>query len=241
MAAAPWIYRGLTLPSHDVALDLGIGYGHAPIDANRSTGGLGMNLEIAGGVTYDLEIGLRTGFRFDDGGRATQADRYARPLNTETYGTGFDTVANPEFHMRWAVARGSVVQLGLEGRVYLPVETGTRFGFMFGMPLWLRLASVRFDTGLYLPVIFTEPRTTTVVSIPLHIWIQASSTFWLGPMLGLRIVNPGGDQQVPLGFGLGSMLARNVDLKAWFLFPDMSRDSAARWFGTGVALQIRFE
>ena len=26
-AAAPWIYRGLTLPRHDVALDFGLGYG----------------------------------------------------------------------------------------------------------------------------------------------------------------------------------------------------------------------
>jgi hypothetical protein len=111
---------------------------------------------------------------------------------------------------------------------------------MFGLPLSLRLASVRFDTGLYVPIIFTEPNTTTIISIPLHIWIQATPTFWLGPLLGWRIVNPGGDSQYPVGFGMGWMLAHNLDLKTWFLFPDMNRDQAARWFGAGVALQIRF-
>src|SRR5882724_12775995 len=50
-AAPEWIYRGLTLPRGDVALDLGLGYGHEPDPANngRSIGGFGMNLEIAAG------------------------------------------------------------------------------------------------------------------------------------------------------------------------------------------------
>ena len=29
-AAAPWIYRGIVLPRHDIALDFGLGLGHAP-------------------------------------------------------------------------------------------------------------------------------------------------------------------------------------------------------------------
>jgi hypothetical protein len=202
--------------------------------------GLGMNLEIAGSVTHDLELGLRTGVRFDSGGQATRADSYGRLFETETYGTGTDRMANPEFRMRWLAARGSVVQLGLEGRAYLPFESGTYFGLMFGMPLWLRLSSVRFDTGLYVPIIFAEPQTQTAISIPVHMWIQASSTFWLGPLTGVRFANPNNDTQVPLGFGLGWMLAHNLDLRTWFLFPDMSRDGAARWFGAGVSLQIRF-
>jgi len=240
-AAPEWIYRSLTLPRGDVALDLGLGYGHAPAGPNASVDGFGMNLEIAGGVTHDLELGLRTGFRLDDGGQATTADSYGRAFETETYGVGHDRVANPELRLRWSVARGAVVQLGLEGRAYLPFEAGTRFGVMFGLPLALRLGAVRFDTGLYVPIIFTEPNTTTVVSIPLHIWIQASPTFWLGPILGLQIQNPGGHDAYPFGFGLGSALSRQVDLRAWFLMPDINRDAAARTFGVGLALQIRFE
>jgi hypothetical protein len=243
-AAPEWVYRGLTLPRGDIALDLGLGFGHRPDDApnqDRSVSGFGMNLEIAGGITHDLELGLRTGVRFDDGGQATRADRYGRPFETETYGTNGDRTANPELRLRWTAARGAAVLLGLETRAYLPIEAGSRFGLMFDMPVAFRLGSVRIDTGLYVPIIFTRPTTTTVISIPVHLWIQASSTFWLGPLFGLQIHNPGGQDRYPLGFGLGSALSRQIDLRAWFLFPDIGADAGARTFGAGVALQIRFE
>jgi hypothetical protein len=240
-AAAEFVYRGITLPRGDIALDLGLGYGHEDVPNAPAVDGFGMNLEIAGGITHELELGLRTGVRFDDGGRATQADRYGRPFETETYGTGHDTAANPELRLRWSVARGAVAQLGLEVRAYLPFEARTRAGVMFGVPLALRLASVRIDTGLFVPIIFTDPTTTSAVSIPLHIWIQASPTFWLGPLLGLRIESPGGHDAYPFGFGLGSALSRQLDLRAWFLFDDLNQDAAARTFGVGVGLQIRFE
>jgi hypothetical protein len=244
-AAPPWIYRGLTLPRGAIALDIGAGLGHAPIDANRSLTGSGLNLEIAGGITSDFEIGLRTGVRLDSDGQATQADRYGRPFDTETTGTNFDRMANPEAHLRWTVARGSGAQLGLEVRAFLPIETGSRFGLMFGLPIALRVGSVRIDTGLYVPVIFTEPSTTSIVSFPVHVWIQATSSLWLGPLFGLRVVNPsnggGGHQEYPLGFGLGSAVSRAVDLRTWFLFPDIDRTQAGRTFGAGLALQIRFE
>jgi hypothetical protein len=241
-AGAPFIYRGITLPRGDVALDLGLGIGHNEVDPLPSQTGMGMNLEIAGGVTHELELGLRTGFRFNEGGRATRADQYGRPFDTETYGTNNGSVANPEARMRWSVARGSVAQLGLEVRAYLPIEDGSRFGLMFGLPIALRAGSVRLDTGLYVPIIFTEPNTTTIVSVPLHLWIQASSTLWLGPLFGLRVVSQGGSHnEYPLGFGLGTMLTRSVDFRAWFLFPDINRDAGARQFGGGAAVQIRFE
>jgi hypothetical protein len=240
-AAPQWIFRSITLPRGDVALDLGLGLGHQPI-GNTSETGLGMNLEISGGVTHELEIGLRTGFRFDQAGQDTQADGYGRPFETETYGTGHDHVANPELRMRWAVARGSSAQLGIEVRAYLPFETGTRFGLMVGLPIALRAGAVRLDTGLYVPILFYDP-TVTVVSVPFHLWIQASSTLWLGPLFGIKVVNAGGgsDTQYPLGFGLGTMLSRAIDLRTWFLFPDIGRNEAARTFGAGIALQIRFE
>ena len=241
-AASQWVFRGLTLPRGDVALGFGLGLGHEPIDANRSITGFGMNLEIAFGVTHELELGLRTGFGLGDDGDATRADRYGRPFETETYGTGTDRVANPELRMTWAVAQGSTVQLGLEGRVYLPIERNTRVGVMFALPLRLRLGAARIDTGVYVPILFYDP-TRSAISFPLHLWIQASRTLWLGPLLGVRIVNQGGGShnEYPLGFGLGVTLQSAIDLRTWFLFPDISGDAAARRFGAGVALQIRFE
>jgi hypothetical protein len=238
-AASPWIYRGLTLPRHDIALDFGLGYGHrdAPVDDD----GFGMNLELRAGVTHNFELGFRMGFRFDNAGRATQADRYARPYDTETYGTLFDRASNPELRFRWSVARGYAAELGLELRAYLPIETNSRFGFMFGLPIALRAGPVRLDTGLYVPVIF-YPQTWTAVSVPLHIWIQVAYNFWLGPLLGLRVENQGGSHTAyPLGFGLGWQSGRNVDIRTWFLFPDMNQNAAARSYGLGLALEVRFE
>jgi hypothetical protein len=236
-AAAPWIYRGLTLPRGDVALDFGMGYGHAP----NGVDGWGLNLELGAGVAHGFELGFRLGFRLDDGGQVTQADRYGRPFDTETFGTLYDRTANPELRFRWSVARSYGAELGIELRAYLPIEAQSRFGFMFALPILLRAGPIRFDTGIYVPVVFYDP-TFTAVSIPLHVWIQVGHNFWLGPLLGLRVVSWGGSHnEYPLGFGLGWQLNRIVDLKTWFLFPDMSENAAARNYGLGVALQIRFE
>ncbi|HVV51859.1 MAG TPA: hypothetical protein VHO06_19480 [Polyangia bacterium] len=241
-ADAPWVYRSIVLPRGEAAVDLGFGFGSEldPAGSDDSVNGFGLNLALSVGVTHELEFGVRTGFRLDGGGQATQADQYGRTFDTETYGTNFDTVANPELHLRWAVARGSTAELGLEWRAYLPIENGSSFGMMFGLPISLRAGSLRLDTGLYVPIVFSNP-TRTVVSFPLHLWIQASRTLWLGPLFGVRVVSGGGDcNEYPLGFGLGAALTRQVDLRTWVLFPDISQNEAARTFGVGVALQLRF-
>jgi hypothetical protein len=240
-ADAPWVYRSIVLPRGEVAVDLGFGLGHEPAGPpdNGSITGFGLNLELSGGITHELEIGVRTGFRLDNAGEITQADKYGRTFDTETYGVNNDTVANPELHLRWAVARGSAAELGLEWRAYLPIEAGSSFGMMFALPVSLRASSLRLDTGLYVPIIFSNP-TRTVVSFPLHLWIQASRTLWLGPLFGIRVYSGGGGNQYPLGFGLGTALTHLVDLRTWILFPDISQNEAARTFGAGVALQLRF-
>ena len=238
-AAAPWIYRGLTLPRHDIALDFGLGYGHADADPN-DVDGFGLNLELRAGVTHNFELGFRMGFRLDEGGQFTQADRYGRPFDTETYGTLGDRASNPELRFRWSVARGYAAELGLELRAYLPIEATSRFGIMFGLPIALRAGPVRFDTGLYVPILFYDP-TRTAVSVPLHIWFQVAYNFWLGPLLGLRFESPGSHTAYPLGFGLGWQSGRAIDIRTWFLFPDMNREAAARSYGLGIALEVRFE
>jgi hypothetical protein len=37
------------------------------------------------------------------------------------------------------------------------------------------------------------------------------------------------------------MLSNAIDLRGWFLFPHINGSEAARTFGAGIALQIRFE
>src|SRR6266542_2670995 len=179
-AAGPWVDRAITLPRHDWAFDFGLGVAHAP-----GTLGPGFNLEVALGVTRRIQMGLRTGFRFGNEARATRADIYGRTFDTETYGTGNDVVANPEFYIRGGLIEGDVVELGLEGRVMSPFSEG--LGLMFGMPLVFHFGrAARLDTGVYVPVLFHRP-TTSLVSIPAHLWFQASDRFWLGPLSGVRV------------------------------------------------------
>jgi hypothetical protein len=234
--ATPYLFRSLTLPRGAGALDLGLGIGRMP---DPRWTGVGLNLELAVGVSSDFELGIRTGVRFGQEGRATRADAYGRTWETEHYGVGSEEWANPEVRMTLTVARGTNVQLGLEGRAYLPVEDGTYFGIMIAMPLLLRIGSLRVDSGLYIPIIFAEPRNFTTISIPLHLWLQASHGLWLGPLLGLRVVD-GGDNQYPLGFGLGLAISGSADLRTWILFPDISGEAAARAFGFGFGLEVRF-
>ncbi len=242
VAAPPFIYRGIVLPRGAVALDFGVGLAHEPTVPSGSVTGTGLNAEISGGLTNEVELGFRLGFRLDDAGQRLQADRYGRPFQTETYGARNDRTANPEVHARWAMARGSSIELGLDLRAYLPIEQRSRFGLMLGVPLSLRAASIRIDTGLFVPVVFYDP-TATVVSVPVHLWIQVTHVVWLGPLFGFKVVSENGasHHEYPLGFGLGAALGRAVDLRSWLMFPDINRAQAARTFGAGLALQIRFE
>jgi hypothetical protein len=233
-AAPPWVDRTITLPRHDIAFNFGLGIAHV-----GRTLGPGINLEGAGAIIHGLELGFRTGLRFDDAGRNGDADSYGRPFDTETYGEGSDTVSNPEARIRGAVVEGEAVEVALEGRIYTPFSDG--FGIMLGVPMAFHLGrSVRIDTGVYVPILFYNP-TRAFVSLPFHLWIQATDRLWLGPLLGVRFhSNGGGRVDVPLGFGLGYSIARAVDLKTWFLFQDVANGAAQAW-GFGAGFEIRIE
>jgi len=124
-------------------------------------------------------------------------------------------------------------------RAILPIEDHTRFGMVLGLPIALRTGVLRLDTGIYIPIIFYSP-IQTAISIPAHLWIQVSPTLWLGPLFGIRVYHQNGASwnQYPVGFGIGSALAPNLDLRAWFLFDNVD-DNAV--YGGGIALQVRFD
>ncbi|MDB4937863.1 MAG: hypothetical protein JWP87_4835 [Labilithrix sp.] len=242
-AAPPWVDRPITLPRLVFAGDAGLGIAHLRF-ARRDFTGPGVNLEAAIGITDSVELGLRTGIRLGDDARALGADAYARTLFTETYGTATDPFANPELRVRWAAYSGRVVEVALDGRVYLPVEQGSKFGFMFGVPIAFHIADIlRIDTGLYIPIVFNEP-TTTVLSVPGYFWFQVSNKVWLGPMVGLRHIDPGGPafshDDFLLGFGLGYQVASSVDLKWMAFMPRVNADrDEPRAFGAGMGVQFR--
>jgi phosphatidylglycerol:prolipoprotein diacylglycerol transferase len=242
-AAEPFIDRPMTQHDHVFAGDVGLGLGHLDNGRNGFTSA-GLNLEGAFGVTESVELGLRTGLRFGDtDNRGVQADRYGRTLWTETYGTGRDVFANPEFRVRWVFYTGSIAEVGLDGRLYIPFETGTSAGMMIGVPLAFHATRIlRIDTGGYVPISFGSP-ATAAFTVPGYFWFQPSDKLWLGPMAALHFLNnfpnPGArDLHLLLGFGLGYQVSNSVDLKTMLLFPTFDR-YPGRDFGAGFGVQFR--
>jgi hypothetical protein len=250
-ALPPWVDRPLTLPAGDWAVDTGLGIHHlpAPPGVEQRTGA-GINLEMGVGVTDRLELGVRTGLRFgDDTVRGLEGDLYGRLFDRQ-YVDGADGVlANPELRVRGAVVRGDVLELGLEGRLFVPVEQNDA-AVEFGLPMAFHIGHrVRLDTGVFFPLVFT-PSPTLAVSAPLDVWIQASPRVWVGPMTGLVFQNvtdsssrrsigypPATD--LSLGGGFGYQITRYLDFKAMFLFPEI--DHEGQDFGFGAGVQIRVE
>jgi hypothetical protein len=247
-AAPPWVNRGLTLPAHDWAFDVGFGLAHddgSHVIANPPPlTAAGFNFEFAVGLVEDIELGVRTGVRLTNEVRVPAADEYGRLWDRQTFGTLTDVMANPEVRLRGRIVHGTVAELALEGRVTLPIEQGSDAGVLFGMPLLFHVGrKVRFDTGFYVPIVFYRP-TYWAISLPFQAWFQVTPKIWLGPHFGVKIERREQfiDQtDVEFGFGFGYQIARWVDLKTMFLFPHLNHQAGARDFGAGVGFQLRIE
>lgn len=232
--AQSWTARRLVLPRGGTSLDLGFALDVLPRgDAPHRPIGTGLNLEVAHGIANDLELGLRFGFRFDHEGRWAKTDHRARLYDNETYEDAGTVLADPELRLRWGLVRGSVLELGFEGRVVFPFAG--HFVAMPAVPLRLHLGAVRIDSGVYIPIIFAN-ETTTVVSIPLQLWIQASSSLWLGPIFGLRAHEH--HRAYPVGFGIGTYVSQRADLRFQFLIPDVESRPATISFGLALGFRL---
>ena len=219
----------LVQPNGRLELDFGVGIGH--VNRPERTG-LGLNLELKYGLGGGSEIGLRTGVRNEDG-RSTGADGYGRPYDRETFGTGYDTIANPELRLRTALTGA----IALEGRMYLPFDGP--FGFMFALPVVIASGGLRLDTGVYVPIVLDDRETLSWVSIPVQLWFIGGRAWDVGIISGARLVNHASNWEVPIGVGLDRTLSSLADLLLWFVFPDITYDGAANTFGGGVGLRLR--
>jgi hypothetical protein len=219
----------LVVPSSRLQIGFGFGLGHTD---PPSLTGMGFNVEAKYGLGGGAEFGIRTGIRNSDG-RTTNADSYGRPSDWQTFGTGRDTFANPELRIRQAVTSA----LALEARAYVPFNG--HFGFMLAAPMHLQGNGFQLDSGVYVPLIFTDGNTESCVSIPAQLWLATNSGSYIGLLSGARLANPGGNWSVPIGVGFDRTLSQAADLVLWFMFPDVTRDSAAKQFGGGVALRFR--
>jgi hypothetical protein len=105
-------------------------------DQTVYSSGEGLDLEEAIGIGHGLEVGARFGAR-PDPGRGTRADEVARGPDTETFGTGIDTWANPELRLRWRAIRWTWGEAGVEDRVVLPIRPSPDVTEVLGV--WARL------------------------------------------------------------------------------------------------------
>jgi hypothetical protein len=238
LAAPPWVDRHLTMPAGTWAFDVGAGIAHVPYD-----NAFGVNLEGAVAVVDRVELGVRTGLRAGDPfERGMQPDSYGRLFDRQYFDGGASVLANPELRVRVAILRGPVADLGIDGRVVIPLEN-PQAGIEPGLPLAFHLGDrVRLDTGVWIPLYVGGGDTFAGISVPFDVWIQITPRLWLGPMTGLRsdrLAPPSRSAYVSFGFGLGYQILHNLDFKTMLLFPDISDD--ARIFGVGAGIQIRIE
>jgi hypothetical protein len=240
-AEPPWVDRHIVLPEHDWSFDLGLGIQHDRFAPDDQPTGTGLNFEMAVSPVNRLELGIRSGLRIGDDGRATQADEVGRLFDRQTFGTNNDVFANPEIRVRGALLEHPIVEIGLEGRVFLPAEQYSAFGFMVGLPFLFHIAGVaRIDTGFFVPVVLYDP-VQVYLSVPLDVWFQVTNRLWLGPETGIVFDATHDHAIAQLGFGLGYQILRNLDLKTQFLFPQISEPQGAQTFGFGVGIEVRIE
>ena len=234
-AQAGYATDAMNLRRDNFELGLGLGYGHRNASGYN---GVGINFELGYGLTSALELRLRSGLRLSDGGRATQADRYGRPVEMETYNAGNDTLANPEIGLLFSLVRGGTAEIALDSRVTLPFDGD--LGLLLGLPIHLRLGnSVRLDTGLYLPMVFSEPETRIDLSVPIELWFKLGGGSFVGPITGVYL-HDGGGKSVPFGIGAGTPLAYDAEVRFWLLFEDVNHSDSAKDFGAGVGLYVLF-
>jgi hypothetical protein len=245
-AEPPWVDRHITLPEHAWAFDLGIGIAHNYDPPRNDPTGAGLNFEMAVSPIDRLELGFRSGARLGSDARLNAGDgygpdAYARLFDRQTFGTNRDDFANPELRIRGALLRSRIVEIGVEGRVFLPAEHGSELGLLFGIPFLFHLGQIaRIDAGVYVPVVFYTP-AQVAVSLPFDLWFQVTSHLWLGPMGGVVFDTNDNHAIVPFGFGLGYQIVRTVDLKTQFLFSDLNQTQGAQNFGVGVGSEVRIE
>jgi hypothetical protein len=252
MGAPEWVDRGLTMRQFGVAIDAGIGIAH---NAAGDFSGGGVSLDGAFGILDNLEVGLRFGLRVGDvDAKSLQADQYGRLFDLQSYGAGNSLFATPELRITGRVLDLSVVELGVEGRIYFPFATGTFFSFMFGAPVRLHISRIlRIDTGVYVPVVFVstpgQTQNAVTLNIPAEFWFQATRDFFVGPIVELRLNGENNDEPalgvdhsagLLFGVGLGYALSRYADLKATFLFPQVN-GSPGPDIAAGLGLGLHFD
>jgi len=211
-----------------------------------TAGGTGVNTEAAAGLGRGFEIAVRVGARPDYGSPALRADEVARGFETETFGTGISTFANPELRLRWRAVRWRWLEAGLDERAVLPTGADPNFTEVLGAWMSAHAPGVmRADVGLDGALTWQSFRTGTLVipalGVPIRLWFSLTRRLFAGLVVTSRYDAATryttGTLQTTLGAVAGYRIgACDVTLGAYLL--DVVNSGTDR-SGLGLALSCR--
>lgn len=134
--------------------------------------------------------------------------------------------SNPALYGVYRLLDGDF-ELGAGLALYLPVESGSKFGMTLGVPMAYHLSpTARIDTGVQLTMSFTDPMVNTL-NIPVGVTVNVTDNVFVGARIGLtgNLKGFGDSVAIPLYLRAGYTLANNAtggplaDLVLQFGFP----------------------
>ncbi len=177
--------------------------------------GQGMSFQEAVGIGRGFEFGARFGVRLNRDGQGLRADEVARGFDTETFGTGLSTVANPELRLRWRALHVGWCELGLEDRLVLPIKPDPSVTEVLGGWLSIHLYHlVRLDAALN-GVLGRESLAGADswqpgLGLPIRVWINLTHGLFAGAFTtthyAAKTKYTDSDTQLWLGVGAGYRL-----------------------------------
>jgi hypothetical protein len=200
----------LTLPGRTLELDGAFGLLRLPVPA------MGTFLP---GFETDWTLAFGAGFGITDN---LTVRALIVPLTFTSNGTDF---GNPTVSLLYRLSQASFAELGAEVDVLFPVASGSKLTFDLGLPLLLRAAWLRVDTGLFV-ALGNDPNDNfrSALTIPLLVSLDVTEQGYIGVDSGPAIPLSGsGATVLPLGFRAGfrakGKLGPIVDVGPVFEFP----------------------
>ncbi len=238
-ADPPWTSRRMTLGQGELAGNVGFGFAD---DAAQDVTGVGLYFQVAYGITDRLEVLVRDGVRFGTYGQYARAEQYGRLYSTDgAVSPGPGPVSNPDLVVLWRFLDLGFLELGAEGEVGFPVEPKTNVAATAGLAVTLHYAPwLRFDTGFYTTLAFSAPVQPTYV-VPFEFWFQTGEfPLWFGPLAALQTTGTSGTWTLPLGFGAGYAVTKDIDVRAEMLIPQASSPPGTSDLGFGLGVEVRY-
>jgi hypothetical protein len=263
-----WVDRKMSLAPLVIAIDGGLGLGHwdggnaAAVNTagltpaqiallpNVSTSGtgIGFNAEGSIGIIEHLTVGARViGLNFSQDSKISEASGYASAYDLQNIFplfAGGDTFNNPALWGRYQFVDMPNVEVGVEARIFVPFNEGSRFGLMGGVPVAIHLpGSFRLDTGGYVALGAYDP-VLFYFHVPAQAWFNVTDSLFLGPLTALNVASFANNTttSISLGFGVGYTVLPQLDIKVLPIYwPGINNDNGVSNFGMSAGVEYRID